>query len=293
MTPRVVASRSFERILIIGGRSFFAEHFYVEARSRYPSAQIVRTSRFESSEADWIRLDTADWESVQRAVRYVKPDLVINSSGAISGSFHYLMGANAVSSALIGQAVGRIVPEARLILLGSAAEYGVTDTPVGFSESSTLRGSSLYAMSKKAQHSLMPSLTKIARNTLYLRVFNIFGPNMPDHLLFGKVQKALTQRVANEDTSPIDVGFLGDYRDFIDVRDAARLTFVLAETPLGGQTINVASGRCKEVRKQLNYWLHSHSAQFPDIEIREKSRRTPNYSLARITKLEALVKGHK
>lgn len=291
MTPGTASPRTFEKVLIIGGRSFFAQHFYTEAQNRYPSAQVVRTSRFESSETDWIQLDTGDWESVERALRYVKPDLVINSSGAISGSFHNLLTANAVASATIGRAVGRIVPDARLVLLGSAAEYGVTNTPTAFSESDSSRGSSMYAVSKKFQHNLMPVLAEIARHTLYLRVFNIFGRNMPEHLLFGRVQKMLSERAGKKDSSPIDVGFLGDYRDFIDVALAARLAFVLAGAQIESQTINIGSGQCQEVRQQLNLWLHDHGTQFPTVEIREKFRRRPNYSMARISTLEELVRG--
>ena len=279
----------FEKILLVGGRSFFGRHIYEELISRYPSAQVVRTSRYAKPETNWIELNPSEWWSVERAISYVKPDLVINSSGVASGSFHNLLATNAIAPAMLAEFVGRIVPEARLVLLGSAAEYGVKDTMIPLSETDELRGNTLYGVSKRFQHRLMPRILRSARNTVYLRIFNLIGQHMPPHLLLGKVLKITSQKIAANDFSPINVGYLGDYRDFIEASTSARLTLTLAESEVRGETINIGSGKCAKVRHVLKTWLEEQDPKLSNIEIREGWSREPNYSLAEITKLNSLV----
>jgi hypothetical protein len=122
-------------------------------------------------------------------------------------------------------------------------------------------------------------------------MFNLVGRNMPLHSLFGKVLEIAKHRASSRDFSPIETGFLGDYRDFIDASIAARYSLVLAETEIHSGVVNVGLGECSQVREKLGDWLGEQGIDPTHIQLEENVNRQANYSIADVTRLQSLLSG--
>lgn len=283
-------STSFKRILIVGGASFLGEALYSAACANYPLAQVFRTSRFTKEADRWMVLDPNHLEDIEKVLATVQPDLIVNAAGITAGTFHQLVEVNALSPMKIASVGGKVVPGVTLVLIGSAAEYGVSDSLVAFDETSPLLGKSMYAVSKICQTKLLPAIRQHVPRSIHVRLFNLFGQNMPDHLLLGRVRKIAERKLRDNDNTPIDVGFLGDFRDFIDVTVAAEYVLKLTENLPEVDTVNIGSGESLRVGDVLASWLERSLPESRELLIREKFQRAPNYSLANIDKLVSHVK---
>ena len=273
---------SFSRILVIGGNSFFGSAFSALILSRGFRGELVRTSRNNRQADDTVSLDPLDRFALDALVRSFQPDLIVNFAGLTQGTFHELVSVNALLPAqLCGIAENR-VPGATVVLIGSSAEYGVAKRLTYFSESSPLVGASPYAYSKRMQSAEFNSRKNSSIRLLLARPFNLYGNQMPEHLLFGRVLSEFEKRLSTKSDVPINVGFLGDYRDWIDVGDASR-DLLTGATQISRSTIlNLGTGVARTARDMLSEWVAEKLDGFVhEIEIVERHWRLPNYSVAR------------
>ena len=79
----------------------------------------------------------AGTDELAALVRSVRPDAVINCVGRLSGDTVQLVEANVLVTARMIEVVAGEAPAARLVVLGSAAEYG--PTPYGRRSARTTR----------------------------------------------------------------------------------------------------------------------------------------------------------
>ena len=76
-----------------------------------------------------------------------------------------------------------------------------------------------------------------------VRPFNSVGPGERGTYVAGALAAQIVARERGEATGPIHAGYLGSYRDFVDVRDVARACWLAAERGQAGQAYNICSGR--------------------------------------------------
>jgi GDP-4-dehydro-6-deoxy-D-mannose reductase len=274
-----------ERVLIFGGRSFFAQSFLGFLRLEHPSVQIFKSTRSIVKEPDWITVDPLSWTSVATSIKRVQPDVIVNFAGIVSSDFHRSLAVNAVASKTIAAAAKKWAPHATLILIGSAAEYGLSKEPVFFRESDDLRPTSIYGISKAMQSSLMPQIIINLPSTIYVRPFNLVGNDMPEHLLFGRVRRELLRKAKSGQAPTIEVGFLGDFRDFIEVDKASKILYQLMTNGQFGEIYNIGSGNSVSVRNQLLDWLKTQTAGIlAETTFAEKGHRAPTFSSSSLEK---------
>ena len=169
------------------------------------------------------------------------PDVVVNCAGAVAGTEAELTAANVTGPANLVAALARVRPGARLIHLGSAAEYGVTEIGVPITEDMTGEPVGGYGHSKLAGTQLVGLGRSVGLDTVVLRVFNPIGPNAPTSSLPGRVVGELRRATAESDD--IRLGPLGSVRDFVDVRDIAEAVLAAINVPsLDRPVLNLASG---------------------------------------------------
>lgn len=279
-----------ERVLIFGGRSFFAQSFLRFLLLEHPSVQIFKSTRSIVKEPDWITVDPLSWTSVATSIKRVQPDVIVNFAGIVSSDFHRSLAVNAVASKTIAAAAKKWAPHATLILIGSAAEYGLSKEPVFFRESDDLRPTSIYGISKAMQSSLMPQIVIDLPSAMYVRPFNLVGNDMPEHLLFGRVRRELLRKAKSGQAPTIEVGFLGDFRDFIEVDKASKILYQLITSGRFGEIYNIGSGTMRTVREGLEDWLGAKfsSASMPPT-LRERSVRNPTFSAASLEKVSEVL----
>ncbi|AEN13385.1 MULTISPECIES: NAD-dependent epimerase/dehydratase family protein [unclassified Streptomyces] len=232
------------RVLVLGHTGYLGGHV-AGSPALPPDTVLLRSGRSSGAE---LRVDLArvGVDALAGILESAAPDAVINCAGAVGGDAVELAEVNARGPAVLCAALRRAAPGARLVHLGSAAEYGPGAEGVRVTESAAARPVSPYGATKLAG---TVAVASSGLDAVVLRVGNPVGPGAPSAGLPGRVAGLL--RTAGRDPAAVlRLGDLSAYRDFVDVRDVARAA-VLAATvpgPLPG-VLNIGGGRAVPVRE--------------------------------------------
>jgi nucleoside-diphosphate-sugar epimerase len=213
-----------------------------------------------------------------------KPDVVVNCTGLLSGTTAELVAANVLTTGHLIDAVKAAAPEARLIVLGSAGEYGVVPTGQPVTEDGPAFPVAAYGITKLASTALIQAS---GLDALSLRVFNPIGPGSGADTVLGRAAASMRAAIS-QGSNEILLGPLGSYRDFVDVRDVARAIAAAALAPHIGETVlNVGSGNAVLIRDAVK--LIAEAAGFTG-EIKESDAPQPrsgavNWIAADITRI--------
>jgi NDP-hexose 4-ketoreductase len=247
------------RVLLFGASGFLGQHAGA-ALDRDPRAgPVIRVGRPRADPpgAGWISHDllAAGPGELAALIRGVGPDVVVNCVGRLSGDTVQLVEANVLITARLLAAVAREAPAARLVVLGSAAEYGRTPYGQPVAEDHPASPIAAYGVTRLASTQLVSlAVSGEQLDAVVLRVFNPVGPGVPPENLLGRA--AASMRAARQDgAGTVVLGPLDAYRDFVDVRDVAT---AIAGAALADQVkepvLNVGSGRpvqCREAVRLL------------------------------------------
>jgi nucleoside-diphosphate-sugar epimerase len=132
----------------------------------------------------------------------------------------------------------------RVVFAASSSAYG-DDPALPKVETQLPRPVSPYAASKLAGEAAMASWARsFGLSTVSLRYFNIFGPRQAADSAYAAVIAAFARRLL-AGASPIIYGDGKTSRDFTNVTNAVLATLLAgsAERPLGGEVINIGTGR--------------------------------------------------
>jgi GDP-4-dehydro-6-deoxy-D-mannose reductase len=182
-------------------------------------------------------LDLADADAVRRVAAEDTPRWVIHLAGAMPpapDADMWRANVGGTMGLMLGlRAAGHL--GTRVLSIGSAAEYARhANSPL--SEESPCGGASAYGNTKLAQS--LTCLQLAADNGMHATVarpFNLIGPGLPTRLIAGSlVHQFSTGGV-------IHIGNRHTARDFIDVRDAVRAYWLLAQHGEPGAVYNVSA----------------------------------------------------
>ncbi|WP_217238445.1 NAD(P)-dependent oxidoreductase [Streptomyces sp. AC555_RSS877] len=231
------------RILVLGHTGYLGSHV-VERLRTLPGTLVLGGGRSPAAEFP-VDLATVRPERLAKTVEAAAPDTVINCAGATGGDAVTLAEVNARGPAVLCAALRAAAPSARLIHLGSAAEYGPGVPDVRVTETAATHPVGPYGATKLAGTA---AVTASGLDAVVLRVGNPVGPGAPPTGLPGRIAGLL--RAAGPDPDAVlRLGDLSAYRDFIDVRDVARAAAyaVTAPAPLP-PVLNISGGRAVPVR---------------------------------------------
>jgi nucleoside-diphosphate-sugar epimerase len=230
-------------LFVIGATGFLGTH--VRQRAAAAGLDMVTASRSAPvALTSDMRLDLATDGAPRIAalLAEIKPDVVVNCAGAISGPPDALAEANITGPAALVQAMLVAGSPARLIHLGSAAEYGRGEPGVPVDERSATWPVGLYGVTKLAGTRVVEVGRAAGLDAVVLRVFNPVGPGAPPSSLPGRLAALVSQTLASG--APVRVGPLDAVRDFVDARDVADAVLAAATaSALPHPVINVGSGR--------------------------------------------------
>jgi len=240
-------------LLVFGGSSFSAAHLIPYCKS-VGWTRVFATqrpgSRSASPEAvDVLTCDVGDATGVRNVIREATPNAIVYLAGRTAGSEEELATSNIRGIVNVVEAAAAVAPDARILHLGSASEYGCrADQKLPVHERTPCEPTSRYGWSKHGGVKLalnMSARTKVP--VIVARPFNLVGAGVPGHLFVGAMLERIAGALRNgEDT--IDVGPLDTERDFLPVSDAVRAYELLLRRGATRQIYNVCSGRPLPIR---------------------------------------------
>lgn len=255
-----------KKILITGSNGFTARHFmrYLDL-SGVDGTQIFAADRKPEPAGargrHFIKIDLLDKGQVSRMLRKVKPDLIFHFAGLNSSrDYEELLRGNLFTTHNLLDAVVRNEFSPRILIVGSAAEYGIAGSSKNpIRETSSIAPVTPYGVSKAAQ--TMLALQYQRSFGLYIvvaRSFNLVGPGQTTGLVCGSIVnqvKAICTGKAKADK--LVVGNTHTKRDFVDVRDAVRAYWQLlaCRRNISGQVFNIGSGRSNSIRGVIGILL--------------------------------------
>lgn len=180
--------------------------------------------------------------AVRAVLRDAKPEWIFHLAGKLKGTASELFEANLLSAVHLLEAAAEVAPRTRILLIGSAAEYGVPEDDSPISEKHPCRPVGPYGLSKYAM--TLAACDFAERSDLPVnvaRAFNLIGPNIPPTLLLGAVIER-TKKALADGANMIKVGDLSAERDFLDVRDAVDAYIAIMKSNASGEIFNICSG---------------------------------------------------
>jgi GDP-4-dehydro-6-deoxy-D-mannose reductase len=279
------------RVLVTGASGFVGSRVVDQLVQR--GAEVVTVGRYvaAASASDHRVLARADDASeVEALVAQVAPQCIIHLAGASSAaSLAELYRVNAIFAANLLRAAALVKPNPRVLLVGSAAEYGpVPDADLPVTEAFPCSPNTAYGITKLAQ--TLHGLTAAAAGlpVTIARVFNPIGPGMSTSLALGSFADQIARLPSTGGT--LRTGDLDVERDFIDVREAGR---ILAELALNSVVESGIFNVCTGIGSHLlDITRRLIACSTSPIQLHYESSRTGNSNVRRFigspAKLESL-----
>lgn len=223
---------------------------------------------------DWHQCDLSSSTAVNDLIVEVKPDRIYHLAASFSNQYEIDYRVNVLSTKNILDSILKLNVNCRVLLIGSAAEYGIVpecDNPV--KEDHVLAPVSIYGLMKVYQTHLMKyCFSTYKMDVVMARTFNLLGKGMSNKLFVGRVHEEIEQ-YKRGNISKIVLGNLENKRDYVEVGDAMKYYQAIMNHGVSGQVYNVGSGKSIRIRDLLRIILEENDLSFDVIET-----RTPDYS---------------
>lgn len=206
--------------------------------------------------------DLTDEQAVRRVVAEALPERVYHlaAQASVAASWADPVGtvqANVLSQLYLLRTVMELCPQARVLVVGSADEYGrVSPDALPVTEANSLQPTNPYALSKVSQD-LMGGMFCHSHGLHVVRVrpFNHIGPRQRTGFVVPDFSRQIARIEAGLQAPTLKVGNLAARRDFCDVRDVVRAYRLALESGEKGAVYNICLGTSVPIQALLDRLL--------------------------------------
>jgi GDP-4-dehydro-6-deoxy-D-mannose reductase len=255
------------KVLITGASGFTGRHL-VEVLTAEPNRpELFLTSRTPLSLLNYTQCELGDAAAVERLIADVKPDQIYHLAGTFTNKYDVDHRGNVLSSKNILESVHKLKISCRILLIGSAAEYGLisdADNPVA--ENHALKPVGVYGLTKMFQTHLMDYFRRRhGANVVMARPFNLIGTGQSSLLFLGNLYDQI-ERYQRREIKRITVGNLKSKRDYIPVKEAIKAYRLLMNHGLPGEAYNVGTGKSISIEVLLKSVLQERGLDMSIVD---------------------------
>ncbi len=289
-----------QRILVTGSNGYIGGHLARHLLS-LPDTEVFGFNQTYDSklvpnnslEGNLLEADLLHW------LGQVKPDVIYHCIGTSPKSpFEHQLRVNAEGTRRLLQTVVDTGLHPKVIVVGSAAEYGLRDEPV--EENTPCQPEGEYGIAKLAQTLIAQSFARRYNLPVIIaRVFNAYG-HTARHLAIAALAAQIAQAEALA-PSPAEVHVfnLRSYRDFIHIDDVVKALTALSnsrtQNELSGQVYNIASGQSTALKDILELLLFNAKLtpdQREKVQLKFHGVQQEDRSWANINKIQEQTGWH-
>jgi len=253
------------RVLVTGAAGAFGPSVVRQFEKNQENVVYRTDCRGQDSDKS-ISCDLRIRSHVENLLAKVQPDLVIHLAGTLSSDFDEALAVNVNAARMLLETIEKNKSRARIILIGSAAEYGVVDPAENpLKETRQTSPVSIYGLTKAWQTLLMNVFVQRGVDVVAARMFNLDGPGLSDRLIIGRVQKMI-QAYKKGGLDRIKLGPLSAIRDFVSFESAASQIEAIALHGISGNIYHVASGEPILMRDMVQRHLAQHGLDMSCVE---------------------------
>ncbi|MBE9218226.1 NAD-dependent epimerase/dehydratase family protein [Dolichospermum flos-aquae] len=259
------------KVLITGSSGFTGTHL-VKYLQQNSDIEIDCVTRNKQQDNSGFICDLTDCNSVENLIQEIKPDRIYHLAGSFTNDYSVDYANNVISTKNILDSLIKSKISSRVLLIGSAAEYGLIkeeDNPV--SENYPFNPASIYGLTKVYQTHLMQFYCQVHDMDIVMaRTFNLLGKNISRQLFIGRVY----QQIEEYKSGKIDKIILGDLeskRDYIDVQEAVKYYETIMVYGKTGEIYNVGSGNSVRLYDLLKSILLEYGLTIDIVETRLKN----------------------
>lgn len=257
------------RILITGSGGFIgtALRSFLQVQKNPPQIFCIsgRSSKINSPNTFSCQIE--DRRKLRKTISRIRPDYIFHLAGGRGASDREIFESNFLGTQALLAAVGTLKLKPRIVLPGTAAEYGDIKGGV-VNEKAKTRPISWYGLVKNMQVTLGLVHAQQGVDVVVARVFNIMGHGTPQALAVGRFARDLAALEKRKGRRVLATGSLADRRDFLDIEDVCAGLWMIACKGKRGEVYNLSSGKTQTMREVLRQLIRCSRAM--DIVVKEK-----------------------
>ncbi len=248
--------------LVTGATGFTGRHLIAHLQGR--RQRIIGSVRNPTE--GFVTCDVTRRDDLRAVLAKHRPDEVVHCAGTFANAWEPDFNTNALAAKHLLDVVAELGIDCRILLIGSAAEYGWPE-PGAVAEIAPLRPVSVYGLTKIMQTQIMGFAHRLQHvNVVMARTFNLLGEGCSPSLFPGRVQQQIAELKAGR-TDHITVGPLGSQRDYLPVAEAVAAYERILVHGQSGEVYNVGSGRPTPLTDVLAGLLQPHGLSMAHVRV--------------------------
>lgn len=279
------------KVLITGAQGFTGRNLITALQKTQASIELYETGLKPENRPNFFPLNLQNQQKVFDLINTLKPDQIYHLAGSFSNDYATDYQNNVESTRHILEAIHQLNLPTKVLLIGSAAEYGkISEKDNPINENQPLNPISVYGLTKVIQYELAQYyIRKHNLAIVFARTFNLKGKGCSPKLFVGRLNQQI-EAVKSKKATHIQLYNLDGKRDFIPVAKAVNYYQLIMEKGAIGTVYNVAAGVSTPVKDLLSELLEEANLPFSIVKVQNIQNRGVKEIYADISKLSLLEK---